>query len=284
MKSEDSTKFFLELNGVRQLDTAHYNIKVVGIKNQSNSVKLILLDSNSTSAEKALYFQDMNVESTMKLVLLNGEYKLRYFGEVSMGAAPLEEDQVVVKQKTGKPNNSAPDLASMSKVEMYSYELENNSELTFNEEVENLDEGSANVQSEVQPTPHVSDSMIMDSLAPMLDSNKVYKPEILEVVYNYDGETGCSFPDFEAAELVSEISASSFSSQKIKVARKGVQGKCLTTAQVEEIASTLEFEDDKLSFIKYAYSYTYDKQNYRSLLKLFNFTNTKSDFLEFIKA
>lgn len=101
VQSDDSVRFVLELDGVRQLDSAYYNIKVEGLEDQSHDVRLILASSDSQVIEKALFFQSMGVESTMKLVNLNGEYKLRYFGEVSMGAAPIQENQCVVQYKGG---------------------------------------------------------------------------------------------------------------------------------------------------------------------------------------
>ncbi len=280
VQSDDSVSFFLEIDGVRQLDTAHFNIKVTGIEEQSHQVRVIIVGEEKVSVEKPLFFQSMDVESTMKLVYLNEEYKLRYFGEVSMGAAPVYENQVIVPCKTSssKSVSAQPDVSEMTKVEALSYELQNGTNVTTD-----VTFAPTTSPGDVHPV-QVSDSAILDSLSPLLDSNEVYDPELLEVVYSYSGEKGCSFPNFKTEELIDSIKRSDFSSQKIKMAKEGVRNQCMTTAQVEKIAQTLEFEDTKLSFVKFAYSYTYDKQNYKTLLKLFNFSNTRTDFLEFIKS
>lgn len=282
VRSADSIPFLLELDGVAQLDTAHYDIKVVEINDQSHQVKLLLVENGNQVVEKALYFEEMGVESTMELVNLNGAFKLRYFGEVSMGAAPIVADQVITTYKRDKSKNkSAPvNTDNMSKVEMYSYELQNNSEISVNNVLYAND--TANQEEEII-TPLLNDSIVRDSLSALLDSNKVYAPEVLDVVYNYSGEKGCSFPDFEANQLIEEITRSTFSSQKVKLAKAGVKDKCLTTHQVEQIANALEYEDDKLTFIKYAYAYVYDRKNYKNLTRLFMISNTRNQFLEFIR-
>lgn len=282
VRSDDSIPFLLELDGVAQLDTAHYDIKVVDISDQSHQVKLLLVENDNQPVEKALYFETMGVESTMELVNLNGEFKLRYFGEVSMGAAPIVEDQVITTYKQGKSKNksTAIDTDNMSKVEMYSYELQNNSAMATNN-VQYTNVTSSQVEEVI--TPPVNDSIVRDSLSSLLDSNKVYSSEVLDLVYSYSGEKGCSFPDFETDILIEEIKRSTFSSQQVKLAKAGVKDKCLTTQQVEQIAGVLEYEDDKLTFIKYAYTYVYDRKNYKNLARLFMISNTRNEFLEFIK-
>lgn len=285
VQSDDSIKFMLEIDNVLQFDSACNNIKVTDIKDQSHTVRLTIIGNDSQKVEKALFFQSMGVESTMKLVDLDGEFKLRYFGEVSMGAAPLSDNQKVVVWKSN-PNkfvSNQPSSNEMSKVEAYSYEFQNSTDFTFSGESSVVYSNTTSSVSENVVVSVTNDSLILDSLSPLLDTNKVYSPEVLELVYNYSGEKGCSFPDFEVNDLLRSINESPFSSQKMKLARNGVREKCLTTVQVEKIARTLEFEDDKLSFIKYAYQFTYDKRNYRSLLKLFNFESTKSDFIAFLE-
>lgn len=281
VRSNDSISFILELDGVRQLDSAYFDIKVEGIEDQSHQVRVILVEDGGQEIEKPLYFQNMGVESTMELVDVDGEYKLKYFGEVSMGAAPIIEGQVITSYKDGRSSkgaNSKPNFDQMSKVELYSYELQN-SEIATSTTDEVVEQSPR-----VDIIPVVNDSLIRDSLSSLLDSNKTYKPEVLSTVYNYSGEKGCSFPNLEVDKLVAEIVETDFSSQKIKLAKNGVRNKCLTTEQVQAIANTLEFEDNKLAFIKFAYAYTFDKENYKNLLSLFNFKNTRNDFLEFINA
>lgn len=283
VRSADSIPFILELDGIKQLDSVCYDVKVERINDQAHQVRVLLPQEDSLSIEKALYFQNMGVESTMELVNQDGEYKLKYFGEVSMGAAPIIEGQLVVQYNNGKSSKriAQPNFDEMSKVELYSYELQNNSVIASTNTTEIV---SVETDHEELPKPVVSDSLIRDSLSSLLDSNKTYNPEVLNTVYNYAGKKGCSFPNIEVDDLVAAINEASFSSQKIKVAKNGVRNKCLTTEQVGRIARTLEFEDDKLDFIKFAYNYTYDRENYKSLLKLFNFSNTRTDFLEFINV
>ncbi|MCB9188244.1 MAG: DUF4476 domain-containing protein [Flavobacteriales bacterium] len=286
--SEDSTMFLLKIDGVLQMDSAWYNVKITGIKDQSHSIQLTLIDHRDTIVEKALYFQEMNIESTMKLVSQNGIYKLRYFGEVSMGAAPVQDDQIVLEYRAkGSSKNVIPstNISEMSKVEAYSYQLQNNtSAQVLNSQPTFVGTNTESTAIDLVTSSEINDSIALDSLTFPLDTNRVYEPEILELVYNYKGEKGCSFPDFELEELVETINASSFSNQKLKLAKNGVRDNCLTSLQVEKIANTLEFEDDKLNFIKFAYQFTYDRENYKKLMNMLHFEHTRSSFIEFLNT
>lgn len=286
--ADDSTVFILFVDGIQQLDSAWYSIKVTGIEDQSHSVQIKLPDQKDTLLEKPIYFQNLNVESTMKLTQQNGIFKLRYFGEVSMGAAPILEDQVVCefKSKGMKSISTNSNIAEMTKVEAYSYEYQNG---TNHYSLSNEPNYIANQPSvdQVEITTNATmeaDLIEVDSLNPMLDSSKNYSSEILEVIYNYKGEKGCTVPDFELNQLLSQINDSPFSNQKIKLAKNGVKDQCLATFQVERIANTLAFEDEKLSFIKFCYPFVYDRDNYKKLLSLFNIEQTRNDFINFLNS
>lgn len=291
VQSDDSVSFLLEVDDILMTDTARCDIKVEEIHGQSHQVKLTLIQHNDQVVQKALYFENMGVEATMKLVNLNGEYKLRYFGEVSMGAAPISENQTLTNYNIESPAqilSPTIDVSQMSKVEAYSYEVTNgtsHTDLVTNETPENNIESEIEV-SEAMDTAvvdYVQDSLILDSLSNLLNANQVNSPGVLDVVVNYKGDKGCALPDLDVDQLVNRVNSSDFSSQKLKLARTGVKNKCITTDQVELIANSLEFEDEKLAFVKFAYQFTYDQDSYQLLMRLFRIQSTKSDFSNFLK-
>jgi hypothetical protein len=103
-------------------------------------------------------------------------------------------------------------------------------------------------------------------------------------VDGYSGAVGCAMPQSKIDKIKSVIEAESFSEDKMNVAKQATKNKCLTTAQVIEIAELFSFEDEKLAFVKYAYAYTYDVDNYYEINSIFDFSGTKDEFNKFLST
>ncbi len=101
---EDPKPFFAIVNGVKQNNEAQTNVKITGLTNQANFVKIVFTDGKTPDIDKNFYFETMNVEATARIVNTKKGYKLRYFGEVPMGSAPTNTEQVqVVYHSTETP-------------------------------------------------------------------------------------------------------------------------------------------------------------------------------------
>lgn len=106
--AEDATPFYAIVNGIKQNTEPQTNVKITGLTNPSNQIKVIFKDPNMPALDKQIYFQEMNVEATMKITNTKKGYKLRYFGEVSMGSAIEDPTQNVITYHTVEPSVSAP--------------------------------------------------------------------------------------------------------------------------------------------------------------------------------
>ena len=106
--AEDATPFYAIVNGIKQNTEPQTNVKITGLTNPANQVKVIFKDPNIPALDKQIYFQEMNVEATMKIANTNKGYKLRYFGEVSMGSAVADPTQNIITYHTVEPSVSAP--------------------------------------------------------------------------------------------------------------------------------------------------------------------------------
>ncbi len=97
---------------------------------------------------------------------------------------------------------------------------------------------------------------------------------------------GCASPmntaDFQAAKQ--SISSKSFEDSKLTIAKQIVGANCLMTDQVKEIMLLFSFESTRLDFAKYAYKYTYDKNNYYKLNDGFKFESSIDELNEFING
>ncbi|MBL4704736.1 MAG: DUF4476 domain-containing protein [Flavobacteriales bacterium] len=86
--SEDLQPFFAYVNGIMQNDQPLTNVKITGLTSPQNSIKIVFKDGNIPDLTKTMYFQEMGVEATAKLVNTKKGLKLRYFGEVPIASAP----------------------------------------------------------------------------------------------------------------------------------------------------------------------------------------------------
>lgn len=98
--ASDPTPFYAIVNGIKQNAEPQTNVKITGLSNNQNHLKIVFSDGNSADIDKNFYFESMNVEATARIVSTKKGYKLRYFGEVAMGQAATNEQQVQVVYHT----------------------------------------------------------------------------------------------------------------------------------------------------------------------------------------
>jgi hypothetical protein len=95
---------------------------------------------------------------------------------------------------------------------------------------------------------------------------------------------GCQTPQSEVESIKSPIKAESFGDDKMNVAKQALRDRCITVAQVKSIMTLFSFEDEKLTFAKYAYDYTHDTKNYYQVNSSFDFGSTKQELDEYVKT
>ena len=98
--ASDPTPFYAIVNGIKQNPEPQTNVKITGLSNNQNHVKIVFSDGNTADIDKNFYFESMNVEVTARIVSTKKGYKLRYFGEVAMGQAATNDQQVQIVYHT----------------------------------------------------------------------------------------------------------------------------------------------------------------------------------------
>jgi len=97
--------------------------------------------------------------------------------------------------------------------------------------------------------------------------------------------TNCSLASTaKVNEIVSNVKLESFENNKLKIAKNSLLNstKCFSNTAIEEITKQFSFEQSKLTFLKYAYSFTNDKNNYYTLSKLLTFSASKTELSNYI--
>ena len=98
--ASDPTPFYAIVNGIKQNSEPQTNVKITGLSNNQNHVKVVFADGAAADIDKNFYFESMNVEVTARIVSTKKGYKLRYFGEVAMGQAATNDQQVQIVYHT----------------------------------------------------------------------------------------------------------------------------------------------------------------------------------------
>ena len=306
--AEDATPFYAVVNGIKQNIEPQTNVKITGLTNPASQIKVIFKDASIPSLDKQIYLENMNVEVTMKIANTNKGYKLRYFGEVSMGAAVADPNQNVITYQTTEPTATTVQQPVTTTTTVVEETVVTNNGVTstpnenligenvnmnvnfggvgFNMGVnvnDNIDQiHSTNItNSNVNYNTTTTTTTTTTSTGITAESNTdVVAP--VQYVEGYNGNVGCGVPSQSMSAIKSAIDDEAFSDDKMMVAKQATKNKCLTTAQVKEIASLFDFEDDKLEYAKFAYAYTYDIDNYYQINSIFDFSSTKKSLNDFI--
>lgn len=86
--------------------------------------------------------------------------------------------------------------------------------------------------------------------------------------------------------LVNTLDNISFDNTKLQVAKQALSGSnsYIMAADVRRIMDSFDFESSKLDFAKYAFQYTYDRENYFMVSNGFNFDSSVNDLTGYIAS
>ncbi|MBL4593038.1 MAG: DUF4476 domain-containing protein [Flavobacteriales bacterium] len=105
---------------------------------------------------------------------------------------------------------------------------------------------------------------------------------------DYEGRIGCPFPikadelgELRAAILTENLEESKL--EKVKIAIQDMDSACVLVDQTKELIVLFEFEETRLDFAKFMFTYTFDIDNYEKLYTAFNFEDSKDQLRELLK-
>lgn len=86
----------------------------------------------------------------------------------------------------------------------------------------------------------------------------------------------CTFPisATEYAKVTASIKSQSFEETQLKIAKQAIKANCMNSAQIKGICKMFSFEESKLDFAIYAYTFCTDKNNYYTLNDVFSFSTS----------
>ncbi|HEY6161523.1 MAG TPA: DUF4476 domain-containing protein [Bacteroidia bacterium] len=104
---------------------------------------------------------------------------------------------------------------------------------------------------------------------------------------NYSSNSSpCTFPmsDFDFNSAKESVKNQSFADKKMIVAKQVIDNNCLTSSQVKEIMTLMDFENNKLDIAKYAYKKTLDRNNYYKVNDVFDFSSSVDELNKYIQS
>ena len=95
-------------------------------------------------------------------------------------------------------------------------------------------------------------------------------------------QTPCqAISDLSYSSLVKSITDKEFVDVKMKVAKQGVKGKCLNVDQVKGLMELFESDSDRLKVAKYAFTNSFNGDDFGGVEDALKFEQNKSALKEF---
>lgn len=83
--------------------------------------------------------------------------------------------------------------------------------------------------------------------------------------------------------MYSLLKKESFDDNRLSLAKQMVSTHNMSALQIKHLAEIFTFNNGKVDFLKYAYAYCVDPQNYYECLDVLTFSSDKEEVLKFIQ-
>lgn len=299
-------RFFVMVNGERQNQLAEGNVKLEQMLPGYYSCKVI--------SENNLYALDKNFEIkagmrlTMRVVEVKGSYKLRYFSETltSEGQQSTAGQAAVVYHPVGTTTHVATTPVTTTHTQTTT--TQTTTPTTVNTGTTN---GSENIninvnmsetgfstsisgtgleeEADFSQTTTISTTTTTTSSETVVHEDHIgHDHSTTTTTHTQPSQnnfsSNCLVDNAGMVKVVDMIKNESFSDSKMGVAKQFTKNRCLTVVQIKEITQLFSFSEDKMEYVKYAYDYCMNTQDYYQLAEVFSFSDDKNTFNGFLNG
>lgn len=277
--SEDGAKFFLFLNGEQYNDSAETNVRIEELTNPYYSCKIVFENQNIPVISKN-YMQVADHNGTMQDVT----YRLRTNRKGAYTISPFSA--IPAQQNMIRPSNCAVYQYGRPHQPM----IGSNGVIYYDPAAVNMNVNVPGMQLNVNipnhGTVHPSHTYPPGYQTPNYQTPIYHAPPTQPQPNGYYDYNRCQFPmrasDFEMARKT--VAANGFDETRLSTAQQIVSANCLSSDQILALMNTFSFEDTKLNFAKYAYSFCVDRGNYFKVVNSFSFESSKIDLNNYIQT
>lgn len=273
--SEDGDEFYVFLNGIRQNETPVVNIAVDYLANDYYNAKIVFADESIPVIEKShLMTTDVDNkhgEVVYKIKSTKRGKKLRYFSFTPFEAIVPPPSNVSVIHY-----NSAP-LGPITTTQTTTTTTTGGTGDNVNIGVGVNIDGNVGVGINV----NTGNSTTTQTTTTTTTTTGNHIPEDVIVVE----DSGCyAMSQSDFSQALTSIKDKSFSDSKLTLAKQVTKGNCLTANQIKQIITQFDFEDTRLEYAKFAYSYCFNPENYWKVNDAFQFESTIDELNEYIES
>jgi len=314
--SDEGEEFYLYVNGKKMNEQAQSRVEFIKLENDYQKIKVVGTGGANITVSKQVPAKDFDGNYCKMTYCLKknrrGDYKLREYDvtalpkeEVAQRAQPVQTKVVVVEEKPEKKtvtkteetvsvsvsanNKNSASLNVSADDDKVSLSI-NVSENTKSENVSvSFSASESSVSGSIQVTESSQETVVIETSSSSSSSNsgETKKVEVVEVVSplpGYSGKVGCDnlINDSEYDDIAAAIKNNDFEETKFTVAKDIVSKKCIQAKHVHDIMKLFDHEDTRLRFAKFAYTYTYDQDDYYKVYKAFDFELTIDDLKAYI--
>ena len=287
--SEDGDKFILYLNGQQQNLKGQTNLRLDGLGQAYYQAKIVFEDKAKAAISKNIPVNDPSTNQPADVVYKiknkDGEMKLRYFS-----AQPIQPDYVppadVYVVHYGQPDPGTTTTVTQTTTTTTSGGNVGGGSVNIG-----FDAGGGNGGVNMNMNVNVNDPNMNGTVRQTSTTTTTTSYSSTTTGSSYDGgaqpvRTGCQYAmspgDFKAAKQT--VENASFEDTKLSTAKSILSSNCFSTNQVIDICNLFGFEESKLSFAKFAYDKTTDRNNYFKVANIFSFDASKTDLNDYISG
>ena len=271
--SEDGDAFYLILNGEKQNDIPQTNLRIEELNQPYYNAKIQFEDKSLVElTKKSLAITDMDgvyMDVTYKIKRdknNKNKLKLNFFSEIPVDRGYIAPRNVhVVHYGAPESPRTVSQITTSTTVANTGVGL-------------GVNVGGVNMNININEPPTVYTQTTTTTVGHSQN----------EVIYNPRPSSGCNGKyaitpnDFSAA--LSSVKKQSFDDTKLKVAKQISEANCMNVNQIKQIANTINFEETKLEYVKFAYDYCIEPKNYFKLNDLFSFSSNVDDLTDFVQG
>lgn len=272
--SEDGLPFYLILNGIRQNENPETNVRVNGLTADYYSAKIIFNDATIGEIEKKFLMttgaECKPCDVTYKIKYdKKGLIDMKPFAFSQLSSAPPPPNVTVVNY------NTVPMPAPVIGVQV----TETTTTIT-NGSSENVNMGinlgGFNMGVNVNVNDGFGSSSSSQTTTTTTTTLVPAQPVIVE-------EVGCRpMSDTNFNAFLNSVTSKTWDDSRLTVAKQATSANCLTALQIKRVMSAFQWEDSRLDYAKFAYSYCFDQQNYYQINDAFEWEDSIDDLSKYI--
>ncbi len=287
--SNNGEPFYVIMNGIYQNYEPATNVRVQSLTDQFYNTR-VLCPNNTFEIQKNLAVKP-NYTVTYRLIEKDGEYKLRYFSEsplntYSNSQSSYGDQAIIVFHATGDaPTGMSQTTTTTTTTSTTSTGTNNGESVNINIQMnENGMNAGIYANDGMYGNGATTTTTYSETTTVTTSSSGQGQQTVVHGAPDHYDYYDCALDQNGFNRLKASIEAESFSDDKLRVAKQAAKNKCMTVAQVKDIAGLFSFSSEKLEFTKAAYTSCQDRENYYEVLQVFDFSSDKEELEEYINS